>query len=118
MTKAQTYTSDYFEQSLEELLDEIANSIKTVHPDSTIILFGSYAKGEQNDDSDLDICVLVPELTYNRTDMTVDAYGAIRRDFPLPIDVLLFTRDEFEESAKKKSRMQYKIKNEGVVLVG
>jgi len=103
---------------LPELLDEVANSIKSVHPESTVILFGSYARGEQSEESDLDICVLVHELTYGRTDMRVDVYGAIRRDFPLPIDVLLYTHDEFEESAKKRSRMQYKIKNEGVVLGG
>jgi len=103
---------------LPELLDEVAASIKSVHPDCTVILFGSYARGEQQDESDLDICVLVSELSYGRLDMQVDARGAIRRDFPLPIDVLLYTRDEFEESAKKRSRMQYKIKNEGVVLGG
>ena len=102
--------------NLPELLKEVATSIKSVHPDSTVILFGSYARGEQNDDSDLDICVLVPELTYSRVDMRVDARCSIREDFPLPMDVLLYTYDEFEESAKFRSRMHYKIKNEGVVL--
>jgi len=101
---------------LPELLKELTASIKSAHPNCTVILFGSYARGEQNEESDLDICVLVDELTDDRTDMRVAAYGAIRRDFPLPIDVLLYTYDEFEESAMKKSRMQYKIKNEGVVL--
>ena len=103
---------------LPELLDEVAFSIKSVHPDSTVILFGSYARGEQNEESDLDICILVPELTYNRSNMRTDARCAIREDFPLPIDVLLYTHDEFEESAKKRSRMHYQIKNEGVVLNG
>ena len=103
---------------LPELLDEVAVSIKSVHPDSTVILFGSYARGEQNDESDLDICVLVPELTYDRANMRVDARSSIRRGFPLPIDVLLYTYDEFEEDVKKRSKMQYKIKNEGVVLNG
>jgi predicted nucleotidyltransferase len=103
---------------LPELLDEVASSIKNVHPGCTVILFGSYARGEQNEESDLDICVLVPKLSYGRLNMRVDARGAIRRDFPLPIDVFLYTHDEFEESAKKRSRMQYKIKNEGVVLGG
>ena len=37
---------------LPELLDEVADSIKRVHPDCTIILFGSYARGEQHEDSD------------------------------------------------------------------
>jgi len=103
---------------LSELLDEVVQSIKQVHPECTVILFGSYARGDVHDDSDLDICVLVPELRYNRVNMRVDARSAIREDFPLPIDVLLYTHDEFEESAKKKSRMQYQIKNEGLVLNG
>ena len=101
---------------LPELLAELAYSIKQLHPDCAVILFGSYARGEQNDDSDLDICVLLPELTHGRTGMTADIYGVIRRDFPLPVDVLLYTCDEFEQRAKKKSGMPYKIKNEGVVL--
>ena len=102
--------------NLPELLKEVATSIKTVHPNSTIILFGSFAKGEQHKDSDLDLCVLVPEITYRRLDMEVDARCSIRRGFPLPFDLLLYTYDEFEKYSKSKSRIQYKIKNEGVVL--
>ena len=102
--------------NLPGLLREVAASIKSVHPDCTVILFGSYARGDQHDDSDLDICVLVPELTYRRADMEIDAACSIRRGFPLAIDLLLYTYDEFEELSKSKSRIQYKIKNEGVVL--
>lgn len=101
---------------LHELLREVAVSIKSVHPDSTVILFGSFARGEQNDDSDLDICVLVPEITYRRADMAVNAACSIRRGFPLPIDVLLYTYDEFEKYSQSRSRLQYIIKNEGVIL--
>ena len=101
---------------LPELLQEVATSIKTVHPDSTVILFGSYARGEQQVDSDLDICILVPELTYRRADMEIDAACAIREGFPLPMDILLYTHDEFEEKAKKKFLVQHQIKNEGIVL--
>ena len=101
---------------LPELLQEVATSIKKVHPGSTIILFGSYAKGEQQEDSDLDICVLVHELTYRRADMEIDAACAIRRGFPLPIDLVLYTHDEFEEKAKKKFLVQHDIKKEGVIL--
>jgi len=104
--------------NLPELINEVAYSIKNVHPDCTIILFGSYAKGNQHEDSDLDICVLVPELTYRRADMEIDAACAIRDDFPLPMDLLLYSYDEFEEKAKKKYLVQYEIKNSGVVISG
>ena len=101
---------------LPELLDEVAISIKSVHPDCTVILFGSYARGEQSEDSDFDICVLVRELTYRRADMEIDAACAIRRGFPLPIDLSLYTFDEFEEKSKKKFLLQYDIKKDGVIL--
>ena len=116
MTKVQTYNGEYLEQSLEELLDEIDASIKERYSDCTVILFGSYARGDYCKDSDLDICVLVPAITDNRSDMRVDVACTIRDDFPLPFDVFLYTFDEFEEYSKVKSRLQYKIKNEGVVL--
>jgi len=103
---------------LQELLNEIAFSIKNVHPDCSIILFGSYAKGEQHEDSDLDICVIVPELTYRRADMEIDAACAIREDFPLPMDLLLYSQDEFNEKAKKKYLVQHEIKENGVIISG
>ncbi|MCL2874655.1 MAG: nucleotidyltransferase domain-containing protein [Defluviitaleaceae bacterium] len=101
---------------LPELLQEVTDSIKKVHPNSTIILFGSYARGEQHDNSDLDICVLVNELTYRRADMEIDAACAIRRGFPLSIDLSLYTYDEFEKKSKKKFLVQHDIKRDGVVL--
>ena len=103
-------------EDLPALLNEVAASVKRVHPDSTVILFGSYARGEQREDSDLDICILVPEITYRRLDMEVDAACAIRRGFPLPIDLMLYTYDEFEEKAKMKFLVQYDIKKDGVIL--
>ena len=118
MTKVQRYTGEYLEQSLEELLEELAGSITLHYPQAQVILFGSYARGDYTKDSDFDICVLLPEITENRSDMRVDIACAVRRGFPMPFDVLLYTFDEFEEWSKSKSRLQYTIKNEGRVLNG
>ena len=103
---------------LPELLNNAAKEINTVLPGSTVMLFGSYARGDFNDDSDIDLCVLVPEYTQKRMDMIVDASLAAHEHVSMPTDLLLYTYDEFEESAKKKSRIHYHIKNEGVVLNG
>lgn len=106
------------ENRIQELLPGLARSIRELYPDSSVMLFGSYARGDQNEDSDVDICVLVPELTRRRLEMTVDAKMAARKSMPHPIDILLYTYDEFEESAKKKSRIPYHIKREGVLIDG
>lgn len=103
---------------LPELLEEVAQSIKQVHPKCTVILFGSYARGDAHENSDLDICVLVPELTHRRADMEINAACAIRRGFPLPIDLSLYTFEEFNEKSKKKYFLHYDIKKDGVILHG
>jgi len=118
MTRVQKYTGEYLEQSLEELLEEIANSITSQYPQAQVILFGSYARGDYSKDSDFDICVLVPEIIGRRLDMNVDISCSVREGFPMPFDLLLYTYDEFEEYSKSRSRIQYKIKHEGMVLNG
>ena len=116
MTKVQTYTGQYLEQTLEDLLQEITSSIKSKLPDSKVILFGSYARGDYTKDSDLDICVLVPEIQGRRLDMAVEVMCTIPDGFPLPYDLVLYTFDEFEEDRQCKYLLQHDIYKEGVVL--
>ncbi|HLX22309.1 MAG TPA: nucleotidyltransferase domain-containing protein, partial [Usitatibacter sp.] len=41
--------------TIEEQIDEVGHSLKTWHGCHTAILYGSYAKGDFNRDSDIDI---------------------------------------------------------------
>jgi predicted nucleotidyltransferase len=106
------------ENRIQEMLPGVARAIKELYPDSSVMLFGSYARGDQREDSDVDLCVLVPELTKRRLDMIVEAKIAARKEMRMPTDLLVYTYEEFEESAKKKSRIPYHIKNEGVMISG
>lgn len=121
MTKVQNYTGEYLEQSLEELLDDIVTSIKELYEDCRIILFGSFARGEQTKNSDIDLCVLVPKLIEERSEMEVEAMYAIRKRLgknSIPFELLLYTFDEFEEDKNHKGLPQHAIAQEGVVLAG
>jgi predicted nucleotidyltransferase len=106
------------ENNIRVVLDNAARSIKTTLPGCTVLLFGSRARGDHREDSDVDLCVLVPEYTHSRLEMIVDARCAFKQCVRMPLDLLLYTHDEFEESAKKPSRKQYHIKREGVALGG
>lgn len=44
----------------QEILLQIKKSVKEIEPRSEIILFGSRARGEEREDSDWDLLILVP----------------------------------------------------------
>jgi predicted nucleotidyltransferase len=114
--KAVTHMLD--ENRIQEMLLGAARNIKELYPDSSVMLFGSYARGDQTEDSDVDLCVLVTELTKRRFDMEVEASIIARKALKIPFDLLLYTYDELEENAMKKSRIQYQIKKDGVLING
>jgi len=79
------------EKQINEVIKRIAENY---HPDK-IILFGSYAYGVPDKDSDLDLLIIKddtsPKLERNRK---VRRY---LRDLTFPVDVIVKTNHEFEE---------------------
>jgi predicted nucleotidyltransferase len=65
------------EREIQELCDKI---VKEFNPDK-VILFGSYARGEQRDWSDVDIMVVLPHEG-NGIDESVMMRRKVRPDFP------------------------------------
>lgn len=52
----------------KEILMRIKRSVLTTDPDATIILYGSYARGDYKDDSDLDLIILIDKDKVDRDD--------------------------------------------------
>ena len=79
-----------------------------------IILFGSYAAGNPNDDSDLDLFV-IKETDLPRPQRTVQVrkmlYGSM-----IPIDLIVYTPKEIDESKENKFSFVYKVLNTGKTL--
>jgi predicted nucleotidyltransferase len=53
-------------QNKAQILERIKNSVKETAPDATLILYGSYARGDEREDSDIDLLVLVSEEKLTR----------------------------------------------------
>jgi uncharacterized protein len=97
-------------REMESLLERLVRSYQP----RKIILFGSYAAGTAGADSDLDLLVVMPRPPARR-----DAYEAkagLQRDFPLPLQIVFMSTDEFEETRNVVGGLAYPAHHEGKLL--
>ncbi len=87
--------------------------VDAAHP-LKIILFGSYARGAAKNDSDVDLLVIIPHVQSKHAEMV-----RLRRlllPLQLPVDVLVFSKQEVEEWGHLPSTVLYWALKEGKVL--
>ena len=105
---------DDIKQNLEEIAQIIADTV----PVAAIYLFGSYAYGTQNKDSDVDLYVVFKDEMAMRE---LEAIDAIRMAiFPIgkkPMDILGLKQNRFNDM-KLYATLERKIAREGAKLYG
>ena len=98
----------------KDKISEIVNKIVSGYKPEKIILFGSYATGNPNENSDLDLFV-IKETDIPRPQRTVQVrkmiYGSM-----VPIDLIVYTPKEIEESKNNKFSFVYEVLNNGTTL--
>jgi predicted nucleotidyltransferase len=87
--------------------------VEEVHPER-IILFGSYARGDFDKGSDLDLLVILREVE-DRIEEMVRLRRALK-DIPMAIDVVVYSRADVEERQHLRGTMLYHALREGKVL--
>ncbi len=80
----------------EETIREIVRRILRVTAPDRVILFGSAAAGTMDSDSDIDLLVLEPNVANPRSEAM--RLRAALEGIPYPIDVIVMTKDRFEET--------------------
>jgi len=109
--------SSVIDSVIQNELDHITAAIKAHTDPEAIYLFGSYVSGIPNDDSDIDIYVVVPD---SETD-TVELGARIRMNLSqrksFPIDLLIGKKSTFE-NRKNRLTLEKVIVDEGVRIYG
>ncbi|HBF89306.1 MAG TPA: hypothetical protein DDX39_11755 [Bacteroidales bacterium] len=93
----------------------IATKIKENFFVKTIILFGSYAYGKPESESDIDLCIITDE-NKRKLEIIREIRKLLMTTIKEPIDLLVYKVDEFNERSTIKSTLEYKIKNDGIYL--
>lgn len=107
-------TNDEIKKHVDDLVNKIGHEI----PVEEIILFGSYAYGTSDEDSDIDLCVLSKLNGQRELDLIRKARKAILPITSIPVDILIYDQNDFYNRADVTSTFEFKIKNEGVKVYG
>lgn len=86
-----------------KVIDEVVKRIASRFNPDKIILFGSYANGTQNDDSDLDLLIVQDSdlpMQKRGLDIRMSLLGTM-----IPMDILIYTKSEFDQ--EKNSSLSF-----------
>lgn len=103
---------------IRQQLDAIVKRIVATVPTDEIILFGSYANGTPNENSDLDICILTTIDGTQTPAWFQTVRRAIRPVTSMPVDLLILPRAEFLRKSLHPSSFERVIVEGGVRLYG
>jgi predicted nucleotidyltransferase len=83
-------------------------------PGSTVILFGSYARGHPGPDSDLDFLVVEPAVASRRRESV--RLRDVLRPLRVPVDILVVSERTFRDGADTPGTVLHEAAHEGRVF--
>jgi predicted nucleotidyltransferase len=106
------------EKQREKQLGELKGSIENLLDPQAfkMILFGSRARGDYLDESDVDVAILVRGLTREMKNRILDRVAEIELAYLLPIAALVLSEEEFDHLKKRERRIALDIDSEGIPL--
>ena len=99
----------------EQINNVVSRIIQNVHP-YKVILFGSYATGEPNENSDIDLLIIKnSDFPMNKRALEI---RPLLRGLKIPMDILVYTENEYQEQINSKYSFLSQIVEKGKVLYG
>lgn len=100
------------------ILSELKKSLESRlgHQLIRLVLFGSQARGDYHDESDIDLAVIVSRLTSELKNQILDEVARLELEHLTPISVVVFSDEEFNDLKKRERRIALDIEREGIQL--
>jgi predicted nucleotidyltransferase len=101
----------------DNIIQRIKDTVSATEPSATIILYGSFARGDSKENSDFDILILIDKNKVTRTDEKRLKYPLYEIEFETGkiISPIVFSKTDWEY--KHKSTPFYEnVTKDGIVL--
>ncbi len=81
-----------------------------------MVLFGSRARGDYSDDSDVDVAIIVRGLTRELKMRVLEEIADFEFDCLFPVSALVISEEDFRHLKMRERRIALDIEREGVLL--
>jgi predicted nucleotidyltransferase len=104
-------------QGLSTIEQLVALIISKISPEQ-IILFGSYARGENRKNSDIDILIVMKNLENERKITGLLYKELLKNNISIAVDFLAIDQDKYNKLKNKPGHIYKTIDQEGKILYG
>jgi len=99
-------------------IDKIISLIVSLVSPEQIILFGSYARGDNNKKSDIDLLVIKKDLKNDREINNILYMAFFENKINIPIDIISIDYDKYNELNQEIGYIYKTIKEQGKIIYG
>ena len=101
-----------------EALEKLKSSLKEFLGDrlAKFVLYGSKARGDYDEESDIDIAIIVKGLTRELKNQILDKVAGIEFEYLTPLSTFVLSEEEFEYLKRRERRIALDIEREGISL--
>jgi predicted nucleotidyltransferase len=100
------------------VIEQIVNLITSKVSPERIVLFGSYARGDNNENSDIDILIIIKNLKNERKITGLLYKELLTNNISIPVDFLAVDSEKYNKLKDSVGYIYKTIDKEGQILYG
>ena len=105
-------------QLVQNIIYNVASILVSEVGAEQVYLFGSYANGTENSESDIDLFIVTDLTDKKKIDVTQQARRALLKKTTVPIDIVVCDKTIFESRRTNQITFEYIIATEGQKIYG